>query len=719
MSTKKKPYNSLSVDKYSKTYFNSYRKEEEKNLNKNGNYLYTKTIDYIPGEHNENQQDNKLSYFTNFKGFYNKKFNLTSFKKERDNSRSRSNSPERIIIPHKLKGNGIPKDPIERVKFLGKIFTSEKFKRFYKNYLNKNRNLHFDELCEHIIRFSKRHSQLEGIMMAYYFVCNKIEYDYNFYDRNDNYKESQQMENAYKYKKALSLGFRNVFEAILKKMEIKFKSIEGYCKLIPPKENINDFTISNYNNTIENNSNANLFSNSNSKMVIKTNSSKVFSMHYKNNSSIFNSSISGAASKTLTKFDIDREYQNNIENFTNHYWDAFQYKGEWYFVDTTLGSYSYDKNKLKLEKKPYKLGKIKNIIKKNLYVDPKENNDYEDQRDFNPFYFMTPAELLIETHIPINNSWQLTEKAYTFKQFLNRRNLDYGDFYKSIALYNVEVISHNFPFIQISMNENLKIQIKIPNFTLDAYLYDSEGFSKLSEIKISYDDKNDLCILEPSIPKIGEYIIKINMRALNSTNLIYKHLFDYRIKVNSNLSFNHFDRYIKDNSKLNSEKSEYENFLLPKIHGVPNINLNQPRIVTDYNKIFPSKQNKIICYDNDGFVLLEPKSLYLRKGILIKFKVIVKKANLVFLLDGNKCTNFKKVEENTYEGQKIINTDNVSICCLRSKNVFTEVFKFKTKKKIYLSKSTGIRQKSQDKLKKSSIIDNKKDNVYMNINISP
>ena len=48
-----------------------------------------------------------LPAFSMFKGFYNKKFNLTSYKNDRDNSRSRSRSPERRIEPHKIRGNGI------------------------------------------------------------------------------------------------------------------------------------------------------------------------------------------------------------------------------------------------------------------------------------------------------------------------------------------------------------------------------------------------------------------------------------------------------------------------------------------------------------------------------------------------------------------------------------------------------------------------------------
>ena len=68
----------------------------------------------------------------NFKGFFNKKFNLTSYQKQREESRSHSKSPEKIYIPHKLKGNGIPNKLLERLNYLKTIFNSKKFIDFYK-----------------------------------------------------------------------------------------------------------------------------------------------------------------------------------------------------------------------------------------------------------------------------------------------------------------------------------------------------------------------------------------------------------------------------------------------------------------------------------------------------------------------------------------------------------------------------------------------------------
>jgi hypothetical protein len=70
---------------------------------------------------------------------------------------------------------------------------------------SKNNNyLEFDEICQKILRFSKKNTQLEGIMMAYYFICNSISYDYSFLKRNDEYKKSQSIENVFKYKRIWS-----------------------------------------------------------------------------------------------------------------------------------------------------------------------------------------------------------------------------------------------------------------------------------------------------------------------------------------------------------------------------------------------------------------------------------------------------------------------------------------------------------------------------------
>ena len=657
--------------------------EEEKNYKKIGVNLSNTYQEFSSGK----QKPPELSYFTNFPGFFNKNFNLTSFKKEREDSRSRSRSPERIIEPHQIKGNGIPKDIVTRLKFFGKIFNSSKFKRFIRVNISKKEEINFNEISEKIIRFSKK-NPLEGIMMAYYFICTKINYDYTFLERKDEYKKSQSIDSIFKYKRALSLGYTNLFEAFMKKLEVKCKHIEGYCKLLPDRNIYISYSnnINNNSSIIKNNS-SNIYNNTstfNTKDNFNKNISIGFTMY--NNSSIINNKIT-ETSKTLSKFNYygDMDAENDFSNYINHCWNSIFYKGEWYFVDTVLGCSNFDKEKIKLKTSSNESNEesSENI---NTY-----NNNEDNEADFNPFYFMTPPEYLINSHLPGNDSWQMIKKYLTLKQFSSKRLIDYDKFFKGIFKYDIELLTHPNPFIQVNIRTNLVIKLKVISYLIEAHLYDSSGMHKINDIKYSADVKNGIFTLEPVFPRTGEYLLKVNIRSINSTDLVYKPLFDYVIRVTNNLSFNHFEKYKKLQQVKNEREKIDDPLLLPKIHNTKSLNtLSQARIITDYNKIFPSKSNKVICYDNEGFNLLEPRNTFIRKGMKTKFKFRIKGAHSVYLLDGNKLTPFKKIEENTFGGQKEIKTDNVSICCLKNRNVFTEVFRFKTRKAMILSKSLGV-----------------------------
>lgn len=680
--------------------------EEEKNFRRKGAYLSNTYQEFSSGK----KKLPELSYFANFQGFYNKKFNLTSFRKEREDSRSRSRSPERIINPHKMKGNGIPKDIVARIKLFGKIFDSSKFKNFLKTNITKNKNVEFNEICEKIINFSKKHSQLQGIMMAYYFICNYISYDYTFLQRNDDYKKTQSIEHIFKFKRALSLGYTNLFETFMKKLDVKCKHIEGYCKLLPDREIYMAYNNSRNNNSSYMRNNTSVY-NTKDNFNTNKNSSVVFTLH--NNSSVINNRVF-EASKTLSKlnFYTDFETENDLTNYVNHCWNAIFYKGEWYFVDTVLGSCNFDKSKVQSDSEMNSSNNSSNNI---IYMS-EESKD----TNFNPFFFMTSPEYMINSHLPGNDSWQMIPKFCTLKQFLSKRVIDYAKFFKGLYKYDVELLTHQSPFIQTNLKEKLIIQLKLFSYLVEAHLYDSTGHHKISEVKFLTDRKNGIVSIEPIFPKIGEYILKMNIRTINSTDLIYKPFLDYVILVGNNLSFNHFEKYKK--LKIRSDKID-DGLFLPKIHD-SNLNLNkkgnntisQGRIITDYNKVFPSRSNKVICYDSEGFVLIEPKTIYIRKGTVTKFKLRIKGAHSVFLLDGNKWTFLKKVEENTFQGQKEIKTDNVSVCCLKNKNVFTEVFRFKTKKKMFLSKSFGLAFRKQRNDKRNKSKENSNSNIDVNIN---
>lgn len=610
----------------------------------------------VEGNHLFIAKPKDLSYFNQFSGFFNTKFNLTSFKKEREESRSASKSPK-IRLPHQIRGNGIPKTITERFKFLKDAFENEKFKKAYEKCPKRNESS-LEDFCDYIVNYSKKNTIIKAILLAYYYICHEIKYDHDYKEKFEDFKEfkiAQQAENVYENGLGLSLGFSNIFETILKKLDVRFRHIEGYCKYLP-RDN-SDF-INNISSTKENNNkntiNLTMYNNSTNASTI-LNSSK-----FMNNNRFF---------------DYYEPETENIYDYINHCWDSFWYKGEWYLVDTLFGSGSVE-----IEDK---IAGPNQIASK----DPNEN--------FNLFYILIWPNYLINSHFPAKDNWQLTDKIITFKQFLNKFIVDYPKFYKGVFEYNVELLTHKEPLIQINNKDNLVIKLKVPNYIIEGNLFNPANGQKVSEVKFSYDQKEKIFTFEPIFPKVGDYILRVNLRAINSTDLSYRPLFDYRIKVVNTSLYNYFNRYNAKSISHRYDKERPFDDILPKIgnrHSNMNTNYNIKRIVTDYKKIFPSKSIKRVCYDNEGFYLLEPRSGFIRKGAVTKFRVRIRGASNASILDGHKLINLKRKEDDIYEGQKMLETDNVSICCLRGKNVFTEVFKFRPRKNKYeLSHSQGIK----------------------------
>ena len=636
------------------------------------NYYQTNTSQFTSTNYNfKNSSSNlkkfnpssTLPTFSNFKGFYNKKFNLTSYKIERENSRSRSRSPERIYKSNKPRGNGIPTDALERIIYLGNIFKNDSFQKYY-NLRPQRKISELKDICDYIIKFSKTHSELESVMMAFYFVCHEIKYDKNYFKVNENdnndrneinntkknkkikdIKYTQKPENVYKKGKALPLGFTNLFELLLKKMEIKYKHIEGYCKLVP-NDNVINYNSNNKNLKIQIKNISNTKKESINKFP-RYNTSK------NNNLKIF---------KSISNLNI-RKNSENEENILplNHCWNAIYIRGEWYFVDTFLGSGGISGEK------------IESINNPNDKTFCEDSDIY-----FNPFYFMPLPKYLIMTHLPKDDIWQFVDKTITSIQFINKTYPDISQFYRGVYQYNVELLTHKYPIIEMNLKDNLTIELRLKKAVLQSDLYDINGKTKIGDVKYSYIESKNIFIFEPSFSDNGDYLIRVKCRSLTSTDLIYWPLVDYVVKIHNKLAtFSHFDKYKK--TKTVENKSMFEKkpqaITLPKLNNTQQI--HKPRIINDYSNFFHSKLNKKICYDNDGFFLIEPRIPYLKKGNVIKFKVVVKGANYVTLLDGNHWSNLKKIDKDTFEGEKNIKTDNVSICCLKGKNIFTEVHKFK------------------------------------------
>ena len=563
----------------------------------------------------------------NFKGFFNKNFNLTNYHKQREESRSHSKSPERIYLPHKLKGNGIPNKLLDRLNFLKSIFQNKKFLNFYDSVIEKikeeKKKPSLNEISNFLLNFNDVHGELDQFAMIYYFICKYMEFDVNGSEnKKNNNKFEQNVEKIFKLKKCLSEGFCNLFEYFCKKKNLRYRRIYGYCKYL----NIND---------MQKNSSG-----------IFNSSSGIF-----NSTSNFQNSISTNLNKnTITISNNDKILENN------HCWNAVFIKGKWYFVDCLMGAGG------PIEK----FNELPGTIEKNF---------------FNPFYFMTPPEYLILTHIPYNDDWQKTSKIINDVQFMRKKFLNLGEFYKSIYDKNISYISHDYPLITHFDKENLIIKIKSEDIIVHADLYLKNKTSKISEVKISSDEDDiNLILIEPYFPIYGEYNLVITSRDVDSNDLIYNRLLEYNIKVKENNKFSYFEKY-KEKIKFYQNKRPETEIQLPKISLNLNLNrynnhLNQPKIINDYSKIFPSKNNKKICFDNNSSYIIEPRNLILRVGEDFKFKIRVKNANHVCVVDGRKFNFLRRTDENTFEGQVEINNENVCLCCNRN-NVFTEIYRFK------------------------------------------
>ena len=586
----------------------------------------------------------KLNEFT---GFFNKKFNLDLYRKIRENTRLKIKSPQKRIILTQKRGNGIPDVIFERMKFLDKKFNDPKFLKYYNNKPEK-KDYNFDEVINYLVKYSKIKGDLESIMMAFYFVCKEIKFDKECYNNNEETKFNQKPINVYDEGMGVSSGFTNLFEYILKKMEIKYKHIDGYCKLLPKKKPLKKIKKGNKINRVQ-------------------------------------------SAKNFT------ETINELNDTVNHSWTAFFLRGEWYFCDCLFGSGSVEQE----EDLATKINLKQLDINNNLYnynstmTNGNTTKNNEPSNTFNFFYFMIPPELLISTHRPIDEMWQFIPKTLSFKEFYNSRKINYGEFYKNVHKYKVKLLSHLNPFISITTKEKLEIKIKVPHHLLEANLFYSFRNTKIADVKYIYDETNDIYILKPIFPQKGEYILKINTRALDSTDLLYWPLLDYIIKIDSFFQVNEDTNFLtQKETKLKTKKLVKEIF--PKLNKNSSAkNLFTPKIVTDYSKIFPPKTVKKICYDKEDLRILEPKNCILKKGINSKFRILAKGAVSLSILDGNHMTFLKRHEDGIFFGQREIETNNVSLCCLRGKNIFTELYKFKVlnNDRILSSKPTQKRKK--------------------------
>ena len=149
---------------------------------------------------------------------------------------------------------------------------------------------------------------------------------------------------------------------------------------------------------------------------------------------------------------------------------------------------------------------------------------------------------------------------------MNKNNPDIAQFYRGVYQYNVELLTHKYPIINMNIKDSLTIELRLKKAVLQSDLYDITGKNKIGDVKYSYLEKKNIFIFEPTFPCNGDYLIRVKCRSLTSTDLIYWPLLDYVVKIQNKLStFSHFDKYKK--RKINENKNIFDKKqILPKLN---------------------------------------------------------------------------------------------------------------------------------------------------------
>ncbi len=331
----------------------------------------------------------------------------------------------------------------------------------------------------------------------------------------------------------------------------------------------------------------------------------------------------------------------------NHHWNAIYINNKWYFCDLTFGSGGI---------------KPRGEFKKNY---------------FNPFYFLTPPDTLIETHRPIDEIWQFSRKIIPANQFSSKREIFFGEFYKQVYDYGINLVSHDYPIIHFDYcNKPLNIQLGLKEMAIQANLYLRNFRNKIGEVKFSFNDKTNIFSLEPIFPENGEYWLEILFREFTSNENQYLPLINYKIIVDDSQ-----EKYFENLKKQKLMQEQKEKLL-------KELKRNRPKSVrlsfmsgtlVDRKDLIDNKKQKFICLDNEGAYLISPANNNIKIGQENNFKIKVPNSEGVCVLDGKNWNYLKRMkkDKNIWMGKVMITNEQILILSMKDNSLYTEVFQLK------------------------------------------
>lgn len=311
---------------------------------------------------------------------------------------------------------------------------------------------------------------------------------------------------------------------------------------------------------------------------------------------------------------------------------------------------------------------------KQYLIDPymfmgEDRDDYNKPSELKPYYFITPPEFFIENHIPDEEKYQFTQKILKVREFTKKPQTITEEFYNNVYKFNFKL--QNYPKPEFTCKDS-EVVIK--------FLVDSMEL----EVECTSNGRK--------LPEDKAFISNNNFRNRYDVTVIFQNNGEYKLNVVGKQTGSNIDKMILLSFKINAKitniikhednkKKEVRKKVITHLRvGSPQyqrkkIESTLERQLTKCSSDFDEKiKNK--CFDNDAAYLYEPKTKILKIGQDTKFRVRVRGAKNVAVLDGRKWNYLRRKEDEIFEGNVIIENESVVLCAMRNRNIYTEVFEF-------------------------------------------
>lgn len=372
------------------------------------------------------------------------------------------------------------------------------------------------------------------------------------------------------------------------------------------------------------------------------------------------------------------ENNNNLkieDNFiyeeANHEWNVIDINCKFYFVDSNLGS---------------------------GYVNEKDEFCF----NFNPLYFLTPAEFLIDDHFPLKSEWQLLNKEITKTQFESQRYFKIIDNYNEIFKRNVDLLTESLPVIFFDGNENDNTNLNEINLKIN---YPKKEIVVMLKLKYpsNFNNNNHTSTIS-SNKNLNSFNYNSNYNQMASTlgnNFNFENLVFIEKQLLTKEERNVFDIIDDKNYNKASEKENNDiydvNVLIP-FDGVFSLNFFELDISSEINKNINyrksfeynidakniKKQNYIgfpIQHMNENklnYNLISPKTFYLKKNSFTHFSIIlIEDVSEIIVSQGNLNENLC-YSNGLWEKTIKINEEEINLLVKidRKSSAYTKLYTF-------------------------------------------